>query len=841
MRTRFLVIESDSETPILIPSRQTDEPVLSASDQLIAEVEVNIRQDERLLILESGASNAALGIRLDDVESKNIEQDERITSNENNAGGISEVTTDATIDGTGAVDNPLTVATPYTDAEKAKLALIENGAEVNVGEEYSLVEKTKLQGIEQNATGDQDLSGLTTDAELNTEIANRQIDTATRATTVQLDQEINDREMGDTALAERIGTDAAASVGRDNVLGGRVTDLENEDDPDLSALATNIDLDLEEAARRSGDSDLEILVNARATTTQLSTEIDAREAGDTALAEAIGNISAPDGGLTQVHSGNTLDGTGLESDPLEVATPYTDAEKNKLQGIEQNATGDQDLSGLLTQVVTDATITGDGVNQPLAVAVPFTAGNKVKLDNITAGATPDQDLSGLATGAGLLAEANSRIDADDALGIRIDNIPAPVVADFTSIVGDVDLNDLIIPGRYATGITTNHPTVANAGGTVLVERAAGGDANYIRQRFQATASADTYSRYTDDLGVTWEIWVEVNERDIQTSRYADDSVTEPKLSEEVRTKLNAVSVVNTVGNAGVVPLYSPSSYVALSSTAYVNFPAAGWRDYDWLIVRTVSSLSPTHTDQQLLLTAHVLTGTAALPYSSIGGGNNLNGNAIGAYPHESNTESLRLRGSNNADYIVDIVGINGGARTTTETQLYRGNIRKQTATVIDLSEEIPADVDGVRNIIETGFDTAHYNAVTGEWVNDVGRNRIPLPAFNVRDLNELDEYVTDANIVSINTTSFNLAGYDKIPLYSEGVGFTFGGHSEGDPVTGGTLESVPAVYVLRYGGSDGVLQRDKLVIFSGALGSLSDDRLTRLVDAGNFTVRLIKS
>ena len=110
---------------------------------------------------------------------------------------------------------------------------------------------------------------------------------------------------------------------------------------------------------------------------------------------------------------------------------------------------------------------------------------------------------------------------------------------FSTIIGAVDLNTLIIPGRYATAGTTNHPVAADAGGTVIVERNAGADTGFIRQTYQATASFDTFSRYTFDITgnpIVWLQWDEVNDRDVKnqhitTARLADEAVTEDKLAD----------------------------------------------------------------------------------------------------------------------------------------------------------------------------------------------------------------------------------------------------------------------------------------------------------------------
>ena len=58
----------------------------------------------------------------------------------------------------------------------------------------------------------------------------------------------------------------------------------------------------------------------------------------------------------------------------------------------------------------------------------FTDGEKLKLGNVEAGATADQDLSALATGAALANEAETRSAADIALGVLIENLPAPVAS-----------------------------------------------------------------------------------------------------------------------------------------------------------------------------------------------------------------------------------------------------------------------------------------------------------------------------------------------------------------------------------------------------------------------------
>ena len=67
-------------------------------------------------------------------------------------GGLDEVSTDATLTGDGTAGDPLMVASPFTAAEKAKLAGVGAGANANVGVEFTQAEKTKLAGIAVGAT-----------------------------------------------------------------------------------------------------------------------------------------------------------------------------------------------------------------------------------------------------------------------------------------------------------------------------------------------------------------------------------------------------------------------------------------------------------------------------------------------------------------------------------------------------------------------------------------------------------------------------------------------------------------------------------------------------------------
>ena len=126
-----------------------------------------------------------------------------------------------------------------------------------------------------------------------------------------------------------------------------------------------------------------------------------------------GGQSGGGGGLATVTSDATLTGDGTASDPLAVANPFTLADENKLNAVEENATRDQTpaeivadlvslqgnnrlparaISGLpaagtsgQATVISDETLTGDGTSAtPLAVAVAITTAQRTDLATLTA-------------------------------------------------------------------------------------------------------------------------------------------------------------------------------------------------------------------------------------------------------------------------------------------------------------------------------------------------------------------------------------------------------------------------------------------------------------------------
>ena len=82
----------------------------------------------------------------------------------------------------------------------------------------------------------------------------------------------------------------------------------------------------------------------------------------------------------------------------------------------------------LVQEVQDRAAADTVLTERLDGRNEFTDGEKLKLGNVEAGATADQDLSLLATGVALANEAETRLAEDTALGVLIENLPAPVAS-----------------------------------------------------------------------------------------------------------------------------------------------------------------------------------------------------------------------------------------------------------------------------------------------------------------------------------------------------------------------------------------------------------------------------
>ena len=288
-------------------------------------------------------------------------------------GGLTSVASDSTLTGDGTGTDPLKVASPFTAAEKTKLASLTNqsgltqvesdatltghgttASPLKVANEFTHDDETKLDGIENNATADQ----------TGTEIV-ASIDTT----------------LGQTTWKQGGGGGGGlASVSSDATLTGDGTssDVLKVANPFTDADETKLDG-----------------IEANAKDDQTAAEIK----------------------------------TAYESN--DDTNAYTDAEKTKLGGIEDNAKDDQTGAeivasidnelgsetwqqggggaGGISAVISDDTLTGDGAASAtrLGVANPFTDEDEAKLDGIEANAKDDQ------TGTEIVASIDTELGQTD--------------------------------------------------------------------------------------------------------------------------------------------------------------------------------------------------------------------------------------------------------------------------------------------------------------------------------------------------------------------------------------------------------------------------------------------
>ena len=492
---------------------------------------------------------------------------------------------------------------------------------------------------------------------------------------------------------------------------------------------------------------------------------------------------------------------------------------------------------------------------------------------------------------------------------------------FSNIVGAVDLNTLIIPGRYATAGTTNHPVAADAGGTVIVERNAGADTGFIRQTYQATASFDTFSRYTFDITadpIVWLQWDEVNDRDVKnqhitTARLADGAVTEAKLADEAVTEDKlAQAVVDQLGGAGGVAVVTQAYNLYISNDSsnaaqagtfpvtqitnyfpgYMNFTqvadgsvANPFTEATGITVTNTIANNTFPNIENVTSTAGIVLYAGVPIHIKASGGINLNVTSglpsgvvlarvirkvllNGAEISSERTGGFRVRAGlvylpfdelsydfipqadtpyngSHVEYDLEFTNSTGARITTsqslkywlepdtkevitqlspvlrpprqvTEVELFRGNLRKQMFHSVQLSEAIPANVAGIRNVIEVSFDTANYDDATSTWNNDVGRARVPLIPVNARDLNEIDEYVLDGYAGVAGT----FADFDCIPLITHTLGNALAVTESPTPDDSPNEQSV-GVFLYRIRNAAGDLVLDKLGVSVGVQDTVS--------------------
>ena len=491
--------------------------------------------------------------------------------------GLQSVATDNTITGDGTLGSELGVAIPFTASEKTKLDGIEAGADVT--EDYTgaagIIVDNNTKEIRSHAAARTQVG--TARLALQSEVDGG-VNTHAIMTPADVQRKLNNYELGNNAVEEanirdgavtenKLGAGAvtankigAAAVREGNIGSGQVTE---------SKLAQAV---IDQLGGGSGG-----IADGSVTTIKLADEAVTEDKLAQAVVDQLGGSGGGGGFATEdLHSFDVTSNsfTGLRLQDTSLIVP------------EDERTGYWLFNyGGYTSTVSPFRRQDSGEWVLLDVANIFTrpagtigvarvADNTVFV-NYNFQNFPEGSTLGLGhDGSGRLLYC-AEDDNVESTGVSIRKVVAGSggSGDFSNIVGATDLNTLIVPGRYATGTTTNHPVAADSGGTVIVERNAGGDAGFIRQTYQATASFDTFSRYTTDATadpIVWLQWDEVNDRDVKdnhitTARIADDAVTTEKVSANIRNLLTAkerVTLLDTTltsnwGDTNVINLTSP--------------------------------------------------------------------------------------------------------------------------------------------------------------------------------------------------------------------------------------------------------------------------------------------
>ena len=431
-------------------------------------------------------------------------------------GEAAAVNHDTTLTGTGAADNLLRVANPFTDADETKLDGIAAGATVGAtaAELAAIALNTAKTGITQSQADAIALNtskiGLT-DGSVTTDRIGIRAVTTTRIA----DNNITSNLIATDAVGLRaLGTANAGAQGQILARGGGseiewIAPPQNESTDDfINAVINSSDQLL--MGRRNGNNVVVQLPRNQFVAANLSGQVLTLTRRD-GTSEDI-TIPAGGGGLATVISDATLTGDGSSGTPLSVANPFTDDDETKLDGIETSATADQSNTeirdslqsltganrldaaairnlpqpgdGGLAAVSTDGTLAGLGTgNDVLRVTTPFTTAEKTKLANIETAATIDQTPTEIVTGLETLTGDN-RLNAS-----AVRDLPSSDSLQFSTAESSwgVDLN-LFIPAtagtyRYLVVNPTNGPT--GVGGNVVVEVIRYGSNDLIQRILQS--------------------------------------------------------------------------------------------------------------------------------------------------------------------------------------------------------------------------------------------------------------------------------------------------------------------------------------------------------------------
>ena len=284
--------------------------------------------------------------------------------------------------------------------------------------DYTTAEKTKLAGITGTNTGDQDLSGLATTATLAMKANTSDVNTglALKANATEVATSLANKV--DKVTGKELSTNDYTNAEKSKLAGITGT---NTGDQDLSNYATNAALSL-----KANSSDVNTALGLKANTTDLVT----------GLAGKVDKVL----------------GKSLSTND------YSTAEKTKLAGIIGTNTGDQDLSGLATNVALSFKANTSDVNT--ALASKENANNKSTANDL-GGLTPSDILFPTQKAVKEYITANSASG-----GVVDGGITTIKLAD--GAITSIKLSDLAVTdAKIATGISKSKVGLNNVENTAL--------------------------------------------------------------------------------------------------------------------------------------------------------------------------------------------------------------------------------------------------------------------------------------------------------------------------------------------------------------------------------------
>ena len=312
-------------------------PFTAADETKLDGIESNATTDQSAAEIKAALEGLSGTAKLDASAIKNI------------PASIDKVLSDSTLNGDGTVGNNLSVANPYSKAEKDKLATIEAAA-----------------------TADQ------TGADIKAEL--EKLTTTSRL---------------DASAIQNLPSGGVSKVVSDATLSG----------DGLTATPLKVANPFS-SAEKSKLAAIEANATADQSAAEIKTALETLKTTARLDASAIQNIPAP--GISKALSDRTLLGDGTFGNNLSVAHPYSAEEKTKLAGIEAGAKADQtgaEIKAELEKLTGTNRLDGSAIQNISGLS----SAEKTKLAGIETAATADQTAAEIKTALETLT-ANDRLD-----------------------------------------------------------------------------------------------------------------------------------------------------------------------------------------------------------------------------------------------------------------------------------------------------------------------------------------------------------------------------------------------------------------------------------------------